>query len=95
MQLQHGIMRIQKLGLNTENTEKMTWVKIVCLIANGYFLSEYNIRIHSSHFVHLTSSLHHLTAADKGGGANILAAVGTARVRPVRYVVTVEQHFRL
>ena len=41
------------------------------------------------------SSLHHLTAADEGGGANILAAIGAVRVRPVGYVVAVEEHLWL
>ena len=41
------------------------------------------------------SSLHHLTATDEGGGANVLASVGTARVRSVGYVITVEEHLWL
>ena len=44
---------------------------------------------------HLTSSLHHLPATDEGGGADILAAIGTSRVGPIGYVVAVEQRLRL
>ena len=40
---------------------------------------------------HLTSPLHHLSATDEGGGADILAAVSTSRVGPIGDVVAVEQ----
>ena len=47
------------------------------------------------HSIGLTSSLHHLTAADERGGADVLTAVGAARIRPVGDVIAVKEHFWL
>ena len=65
------------------------------LVASKFFFFVYQRVHYKSLRPHLTSSLHHLTATHEGGGANILAPVGTSWVRPVGYVVTVEEHLRV